>query len=176
MALRNIVLEGDEILLKPSREVINFDQRLHVLLDDMRDTLQENNGAGLAAPQVGVLRRVIVIDLGDEGDGTLELVNPVILSADGEQDGQEGCLSVPGKYGMVKRPMNVVISAQDRHGKTFTRDGTEMLARAICHEVDHLDGKLYVDLVTAWVDEDEEHRKQRRKRRDRNRKRRNRGR
>ena len=143
MALRTIVKEGDPVLSKVCRPVTEFNDRLHTLLDDMTDTLLDSGGIGLAAPQVGVLRRVVVIDL-DE-DGVLELVNPKIIETDGEQDGMEGCLSAPGKWGMVKRPDVVTVEAQDRDGEWFQITGTELIARCFCHELDHLDGHLYIE-------------------------------
>ena len=155
MGIRKIVIQGDDVLTKKSREVVSFDKRLHSLLDDMKETLREAAGVGLAAPQVGVLRRVVVVNVGEEEEEMLELVNPVITVADGEQYGLEGCLSVPGRYGMVTRPMTVTVEAYDRYGKLFAREGTELIARAFCHELDHLDGKLYVDLVAEWVDDED---------------------
>ena len=144
MALRNIEKTGDEVLTKMCRPVEKFDGKLWTLLDDMYETMTHANGVGLAAPQVGLLRRVVVIDV---GEGRIELINPEIIASSGEQDGAEGCLSFPGEWGMVCRPMHVTVRAQDRHGKTFEISGTELLARAFCHEIDHLDGKMYVDLV-----------------------------
>ncbi len=142
MALRNIVKLGDPVLKKTSRSVLNFDERLHVLLDDMRDTLIEAQGAGLAAPQVGVLRRVCLVDVQDE-DGIIELVNPVIVDKKGVQNEVEGCLSIPGESGVTIRPMWVKVKAQDRFGNTFFIEGEGLKARAFCHEIDHLDGILY---------------------------------
>ena len=150
MALRTILTQEDDTLRKTARAVDRFDRRLHVLLDDMADTLHRADGAGLAAPQVGVLRRAVVIDTGD--DELLELINPVILRTEVVQEGPEGCLSVPGRYGVVKRPMTVTIRAQDRKGRFFERTGEALLARAFCHEVDHLDGKLFTVLVSRWLD------------------------
>ena len=155
MGIRKIVIQGDDVLAKKSREVVSFDKRLHSLLDDMKETLRDAAGVGLAAPQVGVLRRVVVVNIGEEEEEMLELVNPVITVSDGEQYGLEGCLSVPGRYGMVTRPMTVTVEAYDRYGKPFAREGTELIARAFCHELDHLDGKLYVDLVAEWVDDED---------------------
>ena len=146
MAIRNIVKIGDEVLRKKSRDVINFDGRLHYLLDDMRDTMRDAQGVGLAAPQVGILRRIVVIEV-EEGN-LIELINPKIIAYAGEQIGNEGCLSVPGKWGIVKRPMHVTVRATNRHGEEFELTGSELLARAICHELDHLDGKLYIDIAT----------------------------
>ncbi len=153
MALRTIVTVGDPVLSKVCRPVTDFNDRLHELLDDMTDTLLESGGVGLAAPQVGVLRRVVVIDL-DE-DGILELVNPTIIHTEGEQDGVEGCLSVPGKWGMVKRPESVTVEAQDRDGQRFQITGTELIARCFCHELDHLDGHLYTEKVYRFLTEEE---------------------
>ena len=150
MALRTIVTKEDDVLSKMARTVERFDKRLHILLDDMSDTLRDVQGVGLAAPQVGVLRRVAVVDAGDEG--MIELVNPRIIHAEGEQEGPEGCLSVPGVYGIVKRPMKVAVRAQDRHGKTFEKTGEALLARAFCHEIDHLDGKLFTALASRFLD------------------------
>ena len=150
MAIRNIVQLGDETLRKKSFEVSAFDKKLHELLDDMKDTLIKANGAGLAAPQVGVLRRVFVVLV----DGVYyECVNPVIVSQSGSQDGEEGCLSVRGKYGCVKRPYNVVVKAFDRFGKPFTVNAQGFLARAFCHEYDHLDGIIYIDKATNLQEE-----------------------
>ncbi len=144
MAVRNIVEKGDPILRKISRSVLNFDEKLATLIDDMIETMHNADGVGLAAPQVGILRRICVIDV---GDGPIELVNPVIIKEEGEQVGSEGCLSVPGQSGIVKRPMKVTVKAQDRKGNTFEISGEELLARAFCHEIDHLNGILYVDKV-----------------------------
>ena len=144
MALRAIHTDGDECLRKISRPVEKFDDRLFTLLDDMAETMYHANGVGLAAPQVGILRRIVVMDV---GDGLLELINPVILSAKGRQTGNEGCLSFPGLTGTVTRPNKVRVRAQDRHGEWFEVEGTELAARCFCHEIDHLDGKLYVDIA-----------------------------
>ena len=144
MAVRNIVEKGDPILRKISRSVLNFDEKLATLIDDMIETMHNADGVGLAAPQVGILRRICVIDV---GDGPIELVNPVIVKEEGEQVGSEGCLSVPGQSGIVKRPMKVTVKAQDRNGNTFEITGEELLARAFCHEIDHLNGILYIDKV-----------------------------
>lgn len=140
MAIRNIVKFGDEILNKECRKVEKFDDRLHQLLDDMKETLADANGAGLAAPQVGVLRQVCIVDV---GEGPIELINPEIVAGEGEQDGPEGCLSYPGEWGLVKRPMKVTVKAQDRHGEWFEATGEELCARAFCHEIDHLHGVLF---------------------------------
>jgi peptide deformylase len=143
MALRKILTQGDTTLEKISRPVTNFDERLHILLDDMRETLARANGMGLAAPQVGILRRVVLVM--SSQDEVIELVNPVILSQEGEQDGLEGCLSVPGYYGMVKRPMKVRVRAQDRYGNEFEVEDVEQTARCFCHELEHLDGHLFTE-------------------------------
>ncbi len=140
MATRNIIKDGDERLLKKSRPVENFDQKLHILLDDMAETMYQAEGVGLAAVQVGILRRVVVIDC---GEGKLELVNPKIIGQSGEQEEVEGCLSFPGEAWYVKRPASVVVEAQDRFGNTYRAKGTGLLARAFCHEIDHLDGVVY---------------------------------
>lgn len=145
MALRKILVEGDPALNKVSRPVERFDGRLHDLIDDLRETLTKANGAGLAAPQVGILRRVVIVM--DDDEQMLELVNPVIVREEGEQTDYEGCLSVPNLYGKVKRPNVVTIRAQDRNGNTFelTREG--MVARCFCHETEHLDGRLFIEHV-----------------------------
>lgn len=142
MAIRNILKDGDPTLRKRSREVTSFDGRLHVLLDDMKVTMEDADGAGLAAPQVGVLRRVVVVAT---QDGILELINPEIIGTEGEQEGIEGCLSFPGTYGIVNRPAKVTVRAQDRHGKEFTVTGEGIVARAFCHETDHLDGVVFTE-------------------------------
>ena len=140
MALRNIVKEGDDILNKKCRPVQKFDKKLAILLEDMAETMRNANGVGLAAPQVGILRRVVVIDI---GEGLIELVNPKIIAFSGEQEGSEGCLSFPGQWGIVKRPNYVKVKAQDRNGEEFTIEGKELLARAFCHELDHFDGIVF---------------------------------
>ena len=142
MALRQIVTIGEDILYKKSRTVEVFDDRLSQLIDDMIETMYAANGVGLAAVQIGILKRVVVVDT---GDGVYELVNPEIVSFDGEQDGFEGCLSVPGRRGTVTRPMNVTVKAQDREGKEQTFSVSGFTARAFCHEIDHLDGTLFVE-------------------------------
>lgn len=141
MALRNIFKQGDEILTKKCREVTEFDQKLHLLLDDMAETLDHANGAGLAAPQVGVLKRVAIV-LSD--DGIIELVNPIIVYKSGKQVSPEGCLSIPGVTGDVERPKKVIVRAKDRYGKEFEVTGEDFLAKAFCHEIDHLDGILFI--------------------------------
>lgn len=140
MALRNIVKEGDPILSKVCRPVENFDDKLHILLDDMYETMIEGGGVGIAGPQVGMLRRVFVVDI---GEGKIEFVNPEILKTRGKQEGSEGCLSCPGEFGIVVRPMFVTVQAQNRNGEIFTLDAEGFLARAICHENDHLNGILF---------------------------------
>lgn len=152
MAIRKIRIFGEEVLRKKSRPVLEFNERLWTLLDDMAETMYDANGVGLAAPQVGILRRVVVIDV---GDGLVELINPKVVMVAGKQNGSEGCLSYPGKYGMVERPMKVVVQAQDRFGNTFTIKGKELLARALSHEIDHLNGILYTDLATEVMDADD---------------------
>ena len=145
MAIRNIIQLGDPTLRKKSFEVVDFGEKTHQLLDDMRDTLIKANGAGLAAPQVGVLRRVFIVFV----DGKyFECINPTIVSQSGSQVGEEGCLSVKGKFGTVKRPNKVVVKAFDRFGKPFTVEAEGFLARAFCHENDHLDGVVYLDKAT----------------------------
>lgn len=144
MAIRNIVTSEDPILRKTSRKVEKFDDRLFTLLDDMKDTLRKAEGAGLAAVQVGILRRVVLIDV---GDGLLELINPEIVETKGEIEDTEGCLSVPGEWGLVKRPEYVKIKAQDRRGVWHRYEGTDLKARCFCHEIDHLDGIIYTDKV-----------------------------
>lgn len=150
MAIRNIRYEGDEILRKNCREVTKMTPKIATLIDDMLETMYEANGVGLAAPQVGILKKVIVIDTGEE-EGAHILINPVILETDGEQTGGEGCLSVPGKTATVTRPNYVKVKAFDRDMKEYILEGTELLARAICHECDHLEGVLYVDKAESPV-------------------------
>ena len=145
MALRQIVKFGEDILRKKSRPVTNFDERLWTL-DDMAETMRSKDGAGLAAVQVGVLRRAVVIDVHDE-HGLIELINPEIISEEGTQTGGEGCLSAPNVWEEVERPNIVTVKAQDRNGKEFTLTGSALLARAFCHEIDHLDGILFIDHV-----------------------------
>lgn len=152
MAIRQIVKEGDDVLTKKCREVVKFDDRLFTLLEDMKETLELAQGVGLAAPQVGILRRVVIIDI---GEGPIELINPVIIEQSGEQEGLEGCLSCPGEWGITKRPMNVTVKAQDRNGKEFTMSGEGLLAKAFCHELDHLDGIIYKQIAVRMVNPDE---------------------
>lgn len=144
MAIRTIRVEGDPVLNKVCRPVKEMTDRTQILIDDMLDTMYEANGVGLAAPQVGVLRRIVVIDV---GEGPIVMINPEIIAQDGEQTGQEGCLSIPDKAGIVTRPNHVIAKALDRDMKEYTIEGTELLARAICHELDHLDGHLYDELA-----------------------------
>ena len=155
MALRTILKLGDPALRKHSRQIERFDRRLHMLLDDMKQTMYNANGIGLAAPQVGILQRVVVIDLGEE-DPLIELINPEIIYTEGEVEGTEGCLSIPGRLGYVVRPQKVRVRAQDRHGKPFEMEGEGMLARCFCHELDHLEGQMYVDIMTEEVIEKHE--------------------
>ncbi|MBP7072452.1 MAG: peptide deformylase [Clostridia bacterium] len=151
MAVRTIRKDGDEILRKVSRKVEVIDDRILTLLDDMKDTMKKAEGVGLAAPQVGVLRRVVVIDI---GEGLIELINPVIVYESGEQFEMEGCLSIPGIKGKVKRPEKVIVRAQNRKGETFEMTGTELLAIAFCHEIDHLNGILFTDKAIITDKED----------------------
>ena len=152
MGLRKILTDKDPALHKVCKPVEKFDWRLHKLLDDMRDTLIDSNGVGLAAPQVGILRRVVLVDTGEE---ILELVNPVMLETDGEDVGPEGCLSVPGKYGLVKRPYYAKVRAQDRFGDWYEAEGEELIARCFCHELDHLDGIVYTEVMERYLTEEE---------------------
>ena len=143
MSLRTILTQGDPALAKTCRPVEKFDQKLHELLDDMKETLVQANGVGLAAPQIGILRRVVVVM--DAEDNMVELVNPQIIASAGEQIGLEGCLSVPGKYGVVTRPATATVRAQDRDGNFFEMSGEGIVARCFCHELEHLDGHLFVE-------------------------------
>ena len=152
MAIREIRKYDDPALYKVCRPVEKFDERLGELLDDMAETMYQANGVGLAAPQVGILRRVVVIDV---GDGIIELVNPRILRTAGSETTSEGCLSFPGEYGLVERPTEVEIEAEDRHGKTFRMSGHDLLARAFCHETDHLDGKVFKTIAIEMLDEED---------------------
>lgn len=144
MAIRNILKDDDPMLRKVCRPVTEFNERLWQLLDDMADTMHAAPGVGLAGPQVGILRRVVVMDV---GDGVIEAINPEIVESEGEQSGEEGCLSFPGRWGIVKRPYKVRMKAQDRHGKWYFLTGEELLARCMCHEIDHLDGVVFLDHV-----------------------------
>lgn len=152
MGLRKILTDKDPALHKVCKPVTSFDAKLHKLLDDMGETMRDANGVGLAAPQVGILRRVVTVDLGDE---ILELVNPSLVQTDGEQVGAEGCLSVPGKYGLVKRPYYAKVKAQDRFGNWFEVEGEELIGRCFCHELDHLDGIVYTQVMERFLSEDE---------------------
>lgn len=154
MALRKILIRGEPALLKQSRPVTSFNDHLHTLLDDMKETIVDAGGAGLAAPQVGVLRRSILVL--NEKEEFVELVNPEILSVNGEQEGPEGCLSVPGIVGLVRRPMRVRVRAQDRFGKSFEMTGEGLTARALCHEIDHLNGRLFTEHVSRYLSDDEQ--------------------
>jgi peptide deformylase len=149
MAIRNIREIGDSVLTKKSKEIKEVDKKLLTLIGDMLDTMYDSNGVGLAAPQVGILRRLVVIDVSAEGNEPIILINPVILETDGEQIGDEGCLSVPGKVGTVTRPNYAKVKAYNEKMEEFTVEGTELLARALCHEIDHLDGILYVERLTG---------------------------
>ena len=152
MGIRKIMTVKEPCLHKVCRPVEKFDGKLHKLLDDMKETLLDANGVGLAAPQVGILRRVVVVDTGEE---MLELVNPELLETSGEQEGAEGCLCVPGKYGLVKRPMVAKVRAQDRDGNWFEVEGEELIARCFCHEIDHLDGIVYTEVMERFLTEEE---------------------
>lgn len=149
MALRTIRKYGDEILRKKSKKVTDITKRILILIDDMKETMYDADGAGLAAPQVGILRRVVVIDV---GEGAIVLINPEIIETKGEQTDVEGCLSIPGKTGIVKRPSYVKVKAINEKGKEITIEGTDLLARAFCHEIDHLNGILYIDHVIEYVE------------------------
>jgi peptide deformylase len=151
MAIRTIVKDGNDFLRKKSREITVFDARLHTLLDDMLETMHAANGVGLAAVQVGILRRALVVDLGED---LVELINPVILETSEEtQNDPEGCLSFPGEYGLVERPLRVKVQAQDRHGDLIILEAEGLKARAFCHEIDHLNGVLFIDLATEMLDD-----------------------
>ena len=152
MGLRKILTDEESVLHKTCRPVEEFDGRLHRLLKDMRDTLIDSGGVGLAAPQVGILRRVVLVDTGKE---ILELVNPALVETSGEQVGPEGCLSVPGRYGLVKRPNYAKVRAQDRHGQWFEAEGEELIARCFCHELDHLDGIIYTEVMDRFLTDEE---------------------
>ncbi len=153
MAIRRIITQGDARLRKKCRQVTDFNRRLHDLLDDMRETLGEAQGAGLAAPQVGILRRAVIVL--DDDEQMLELVNPEVLEQSGEQTAPEGCLSVPGKWGMVTRPSYVKIRAQDRFGNWLEMEREELTARCFCHEIEHLDGHLYVEHIDHFLSDEE---------------------
>lgn len=160
MAIRNILHEGDPTLNKKSRIVNEYNQRLHELLDDMRETMLSSEGVGLAAPQVGILRRVVLVsDTNQEGlspeEQIIELINPVIVFTEGEQEGPEGCLSLPGIYGIVKRPEKVTVRAFDRNGNAFEVSGEMLTARAFCHEIDHLEGHLFTEFAERILSDEE---------------------
>ena len=155
MGLRKILTDKDPALHKVCKPVTAFDGKLHKLLDDMRETLIDSNGVGLAAPQVGILRRIFLVDVGLDGNEIIEFINPEILETDGEQEGAEGCLSVPGKYGLVKRPYWVKVRAQDRYGDWFEAEGEELIGRCFCHENDHLNGVVYTEVMERFLTEEE---------------------
>lgn len=152
MGIRKILTDAEPALHKTCRPVENFDKKLFSLLDDMRETLIDSGGVGLAAPQVGILRRVVLVDTGEE---ILELINPTLVETDGEQEGPEGCLSVPGKYGLVKRPYYAKVRAQDRNGDWHEAEGEELIARCFCHELDHLDGIIYTEVMERFLTDEE---------------------
>jgi peptide deformylase len=152
MGIRRILTHREPALHKTCKPVVNFDAKLHKLLDDMHETLEDSGGVGLAAPQVGILRRVVLVDNGEE---VLELVNPTLVETDGEQIGAEGCLSVPGKYGLVKRPYYAKVRAQDRFGEWYEAEGEELTARCFCHELDHLDGIIYTEVMERYLTDEE---------------------
>ena len=158
MATRKILPTSEPVLHKKCRQVTNFDGRLHMLLDDMRETLSEADGVGLAAPQVGILRRAVLVLETNVPEGTepyvIELINPEIIEHSGEQTGPEGCLSLPGEWGLVSRPMEVRVRAQDREGRTFELSGTGLTARAFCHEIDHLDGVVFTDVAERMLSDE----------------------
>ena len=155
MALRKILTDKEPALHKVCKPVTDFDAKLHKLLDDMTETLIESGGVGLAAPQVGILRRVFLVDVGVEENEIVEFINPEIIETDGEQIGAEGCLSVPGKYGLVKRPYYAKVRAQDRNGEWFEAEGEELIGRCFCHENDHLDGIIYTEVMERLLTEEE---------------------
>ena len=150
--MRKILTDAEPALHKVCKPVTSFDKKLHTLLDDMRETLIDANGVGLAAPQVGILRRVVLVDTGEE---IIELINPELVETSGEQEGAEGCLSVPGKYGWVKRPYYATVRAQDRDGNWYEAEGEELIARCFCHELDHLDGILYTQVMDRFLTPEE---------------------
>ena len=157
MAIRKIVTLGDETLRKHCKPQEKYDKRLATLLKDMADTMYKAEGVGLAAPQVGILRRIAVVDVTEDHSGLLEMVNPEIIEREGEQTGREGCLSVPGRQGVVTRPMKIKARFQDRNGDTYEIETEGFEARAICHELDHLDGTLYIDVMDRELTEEEIH-------------------
>ncbi len=152
MGLRKILTDAEPALHKVCKPVEKFDGRLHSLLADMKETLIDSQGVGLAAPQVGILRRVVLVDTGEQ---ILELINPTLVETDGEQEGAEGCLSVPGRYGLVKRPYWAKVRAQDRNGEWFEAEGEELIARCFCHELDHLDGIIYTEVMERFLTDEE---------------------
>lgn len=152
MGIRKILTDREPALHKTCKPVVNFDAKLHKLLDDMHETLEDSGGVGLAAPQVGILRRVVLVDNGEE---VLELINPTLVETDGDQIGAEGCLSVPGKYGLVKRPYYAKVRAQDRFGEWYEAEGEELTARCFCHELDHLDGIIYTEVMDRYLTDEE---------------------
>ncbi len=153
MALRKIRFEGDEILRKKAKPVEEITPKILELIQDMIETMYDANGVGLAAPQIGVLKRMVIIDV---GEGPMVMINPQIIEEDGEQEGTEGCLSVPGKIGIVKRPDYVKVQALNEKGELVTREGEELFARAVCHELDHLEGQLYIDLAEEMMELEQE--------------------
>ena len=155
MGLRKILTDKEPALHKVCKPVTSFDNKLFKLLDDMAETLVDSGGVGLAAPQVGILRRVVLVDVGEEENEILELINPEMIETDGEQYGPEGCLSVPGKYGLVKRPYYAKVRAQDRNGEWFEAEGEELIARCFCHELDHLDGIVYTEKMDRFLSDEE---------------------
>ena len=155
MGLRKILTDKEPALHKVCKPVTSFDNKLFKLLDDMAETLVDSGGVGLAAPQVGILRRVVLVDVGEEESEILELINPEMIETDGEQYGPEGCLSVPGKYGLVKRPYYAKVRAQDRNGEWFEAEGEELIARCFCHELDHLDGIVYTEVMERFLTDEE---------------------
>ncbi len=155
MGLRKILTDKEPALHKVCKPVTDFDTKLHKLLDDMTQTLIDSGGVGLAAPQVGILRRIFLVDVGTEEPEIVEFINPEILETDGEQVGAEGCLSVPGKYGLVKRPYYVKVRAQDRNGVWFEAEGEELIGRCFCHENDHLDGIVYTEVMERFLTDEE---------------------
>ena len=155
MGLRKILTDKEPALHKVCKAVTSFDNKLFKLLDDMAETLVDSGGVGLAAPQVGILRRVVLVDVGEEESEILELINPEMIETDGEQYGPEGCLSVPGKYGLVKRPYYAKVRAQDRDGNWYEAEGEELIARCFCHELDHLDGIVYTEKMDRFLSDEE---------------------
>ena len=155
MGLRKILTDKDPALHKVCKPVTSFDKKLYKLLDDMNETLIDSQGVGLAAPQVGILRRVFLVDVGVEENEIIEFINPEILETDGEQEGPEGCLSVPGRYGLVKRPYYVKVRAQDRYGEWFEAEGEELIGRCFCHENDHLNGIVYTQVMERFLTDEE---------------------